>query len=359
MRRTATLALLAALGCGTPAAPIDAGMRDAARDPPRARDAGAPDAPAPTDARPQIGRGACQSGACWVHPGTIGSRILAISGSPSLVVAVGEAGAIVTWDGHELRAEESPHHVDLLDVYAEEPGRIVAVGAEGVVIERSGSEWLARDCGTTVRLEAIHGAPGGPLIAAGERGTLIDVHGHDCPRIRTSVTGTFHDVHVLGARWFVVAADRVITFEDRRPVTTWMASDRELRSVAAIDAEHVFVAGRRGWLALDGSRWRWNEHTRARRGSSRSARPAPGASSPPPGASSPTIAASPRTCRPGSRPDRARSGAPRAVRGGSRRTGGSRSHEEEHRRAHPRASSSRGARRSGACPAERDHSRDR
>jgi hypothetical protein len=270
---------IALLGCGAPAAPPDVGRTSPPSSPVEvavapdgvpSRDVASTQVVAPAIratplAAPDLSRGVCTGGACWVSPLPTGQAIRAISGSASLVVAVGDAGAILTWDGTELRTEASPEQVDLLDVYAEEPGREYAVGANGAVFSRmvteaEGARWIARDCATTRTLRAVHGAPLGPVIAAGDGGTLLDLT-HDCAPVATQVQTAFIDVHVTGSTWFAVSADRVITFEDRRPVATWMAPDRDLRSIAANDATHVVAVGDHGWLARSGAAWTWIDRT--------------------------------------------------------------------------------------------------
>jgi hypothetical protein len=92
---------------------------------------------------------------------------------PSLVVAVGDRGTILRWDGTAFALEDAPGRERLEDVWGDDPLRAWAVGETGTILRRgTDTHWAAEGSGTTETLHAIWGR-GEELWAVGDAGVIL------------------------------------------------------------------------------------------------------------------------------------------------------------------------------------------
>ncbi len=103
------------------------------------------------------------------------------AGSPSYAFVVGDAGAIMHWNGTQwVSFTVGPE--DLYSVWGQGlNGDAFAVGAGGVAYHWNGTTWTLMDTGTTETLYATWGPGAGNMYAAGANGTILhyDANGRE------------------------------------------------------------------------------------------------------------------------------------------------------------------------------------
>lgn len=202
--------------------------------------------------------GLCDGSACWVYPEPTGLRLNALSGSWDLVVAVGETGVAVTWNGAELRLEHAARGTELVDVWVSAGGLAYAVGENGMVMRTSDGTWRPSACRQRV-LRAVDGV-GEVVAAAGAAGSLAVLSGESCRTIPTGVADDFIDVFALDADTFVaVSANRVVRAAGGVVTAVYTAEELGVggfRFVAGLGPEAFWIATTEG-AVLDGANgWR-------------------------------------------------------------------------------------------------------
>ncbi len=100
------------------------------------------------------------------------NAVAALDGEGRLV-AVGDSGVVLTYDGSTWALEGRVTDADLLDVWAED-GLIVAVGAHRIVMRLNG-EW--KEWKVSQRLRSVYGRAADDIWAVGMRGALLRFNG--------------------------------------------------------------------------------------------------------------------------------------------------------------------------------------
>lgn len=101
-------------------------------------------------------------------------RLLAVHAlSEDNVWAVGNAGAILHFDGDEWEVVQGLEDYTLLDVDFAGPDDGWAVGTQGTVFRYQGGVWKPSDSGTTATLNGVASRPRGEAWAAGSGGTFL------------------------------------------------------------------------------------------------------------------------------------------------------------------------------------------
>ncbi len=96
-------------------------------------------------------------------------------GSGSEVVAVGDLGTIIVWDGSTWKAEKSGLQHTLRSVSGAD-GKYWAVGDFGTVLRREAGKWTKESvgAGAGTKLHSIVALGGGKAVAVGDAGVVIE-----------------------------------------------------------------------------------------------------------------------------------------------------------------------------------------
>jgi hypothetical protein len=93
------------------------------------------------------------------------------------VFAVGEAGAIIHFNGTNWSVMTSGATAFLRGVWGASANDVFAVGDGGTILHYNGSSWSAMNSGTTVSLESVWGSSASDVFAVGADGTILHYDG--------------------------------------------------------------------------------------------------------------------------------------------------------------------------------------
>lgn len=176
------------------------------------------------------------------------------------VLAVGDDGTIVRWDGQQAVREYAPTSARLRGVAWANGGSAYAVG-DGVLLHRStDGKWTALDYGSKASLRAVVVSPDGlSAIVVGEKGIALVVRDKDV--FRVSPNPTSEDLlaaALYGPAAIVTGAHGtafLATF-DGGFASLPTAVDADLRVVHVANLGKVIAAGSNGtFLRFDGTKW--------------------------------------------------------------------------------------------------------
>lgn len=179
-----------------------------------------------------------------------------ISGSgPGDAWAVGEAGVIVRWNGHDWRLHpyRAPGH--LRDVCSLSATDVWAVGANGLVVHFDGTSWSVIPSGTNASLRAVWSAANGEVWMVGDSNVVLrrDASGVVMP-IVSAEPHEWHDIAGTGPRdiWIVGNSGAIARWDGTALRSFASGTTAELNAM-------WFGTGADGWIvgspdeAADGS----------------------------------------------------------------------------------------------------------
>lgn len=187
-------------------------------------------------------------------------RVLwSVWGDEDQIVAVGDEGAIVAFDGRRWLAQAAPSSLHLHGVWARRADQMYAVGDFATVIEFDGSRWREiHRLGVDVSAVAVAGFGPHDLFVVGDEGLILRSDGVGFER----VDGKTRDA--LYALWGL-DADHVLAVGDFGAILRWngrewskfsAGTEAFLYGVCGRALDDVVVVGLSGTTAhFDGRRW--------------------------------------------------------------------------------------------------------
>ena len=129
-----------------------------------------PSAPAPAPAAVRPGPLCTYHGACWASPLPQGNALHAVRAlAADRVIAVGDRGTVLAWDGRAWSFEDTPTRERLLALAQAPSGELFAVGEHGTILRRaSGATWTSMASGTEATLRAIVAVTATDVLAGGD-----------------------------------------------------------------------------------------------------------------------------------------------------------------------------------------------
>jgi outer membrane protein OmpA-like peptidoglycan-associated protein len=113
-------------------------------------------------------------GSSWTVRATTAYELFGIwSSSPDAVVAVGNCGLVVRWDGSQWSVQESGTDTWLLAVWGSGPDDVFAAGRRGTVLHWNGASWSPMTTGSAAHLFALWGSGPRDVFAAGSDGVVL------------------------------------------------------------------------------------------------------------------------------------------------------------------------------------------
>ena len=251
------LALLLTLACGAePETP-----------PPPATVVPEPPSPAPPPPVVRAGPLCTYHGVCWAGPLPQGNALHAVRAlAADRVVAVGDRGTVLAWNGSTWSFEDTPTRERLLDV-AGTAGDLFAVGESGTILHRdAGGSWTAMTSGIEATLRAVVVIAANDVVASGDGALVLHFDGtawtrealpQGVPADMNVVALARHDAttFALGARTVGDEADRAVL---ARSDGAW----RSLSSIAgdvgaiAVTPDGSLVLSGESARHGDGTTWR-------------------------------------------------------------------------------------------------------
>ena len=105
-------------------------------------------------------------------------QLRAVDGySENRILAVGNYGAIIFYNGTEWQNVSGITEKTLYGVWWASKNEAFAVGDKGLILHFNGEAWTVMNSGTTLRLRAIWGASASDVFAVGETGTILHYDG--------------------------------------------------------------------------------------------------------------------------------------------------------------------------------------
>lgn len=179
---------------------------------------------------------------------------------PTKIFAVGDAGAVLAYDGSAWTSENGSFRGSLFDVWSSGPTEAFAVGSSGVILKYDGSTVTDTSIpGVTSTLYGVSGGSGN-AYAVGSNGIVLRFDGSAWADIGAQAAAeytTFQDVWVSGSTAIAVGyGGRIykITGASVEPMTSGTAVT--LRGVWGASLTDVFAVGDEGTiLHCDGTDW--------------------------------------------------------------------------------------------------------
>jgi len=182
-----------------------------------------------------------------------------ISGSgPTDIVAVGDTGAILRFDGTTWRRDVSPTRGVLRAIWSG-GGQYFVVGERGLVLRSSGTGWTPLSSGTQRFLRAVWGTDPANVFAVGDSGTVLRFDGGRWQPMAAPTTSRLRAIWGSGPTDVFAVGDSGTAL--RYDGATWASlpspTTRDLRAVWGRGPTEVYAAGDSGTVVrYDGNTWR-------------------------------------------------------------------------------------------------------
>lgn len=183
-----------------------------------------------------------------------------ISGSgPNDIVAVGDTGAIIRFDGTrwQIAAERTPRVYR--GVWTTGPNEHVIVGEAGTILRSNGTGWISEASGTNRFLRAVWGRSASALFAVGDSGLVLRYDGTRWQSIPTGVTNNLRGVWGSSSSDVYFTGDRgaLLRWDGERVSVMVSPTTRDLRGIWGRGPTDVYAVGDSGTvLRFDGAGWR-------------------------------------------------------------------------------------------------------
>jgi hypothetical protein len=99
------------------------------------------------------------------------------SGTSAVIFALGNGGTILSFDGSSWHAQTSGTTQPLYGVWGSSPGDVFAVGGGGTILHYDGNAWSALNSGSTQALRGVWGNSGSSVYAVGDASTILRYDG--------------------------------------------------------------------------------------------------------------------------------------------------------------------------------------
>ncbi len=183
-------------------------------------------------------------------------RLTAVHGiSATRLFAVGDAGALTTFDGKEWRAVGSPTTAHLTGVWVTSSSSVWVVGHQTILRGDGTSFWITET--PKLRLHAIWGASESEVWAVGEQGTILRYDGRDWTEVSSRTDKTLTAVWGTGSGdvWFAGAAGTVVHWDGRR-LQVKSEPSPYFTGLGGLGRREVWAVGEDGGiLRFDGREW--------------------------------------------------------------------------------------------------------
>jgi|GEM_PF-450011 len=193
------------------------------------------------------------------QPSGVLLSLYSVSGtSPSNVVASGDAGLVLRYDGSAWNPMSTGVVVPLYGIWAVPTGEVYAVGNAGTIVRHNGVSWSQMASGSSNHLNAIWGSAANDVFAVGNVGTILHYNGVSWSTTASGVTSHLRGVWGSSATdVFAAGNGGVILHYDG---ISWVSMDSSTRSklyaIWGTAADGVMAVGDGGTIVrYDGASW--------------------------------------------------------------------------------------------------------
>jgi hypothetical protein len=177
-------------------------------------------------------------------------------GSGDAIVAVGQGGVALHWEGGRWVRRDLGTPAFLRGVFGRAPDDVVAVGDKGIAARFDGKGWRTEEIGKDATFESVHGADG-VLFAVGQKGALVRHDGKgwriDPPPVEVDLIGVW--AASKSAAFAVGKAGTILQWDGSRWTKQTSGSDTVLHGVWGSSVADVYAVGDGALLHWDGKSW--------------------------------------------------------------------------------------------------------
>ena len=168
------------------------------------------------------------------------------------VLAVGECGCIIKYDGSIWTMKTSGVTFNLNSITVVDSTHIIVVGDNGTILTSAdGSTWTLRSSGTTVNLNGVTSLSSGKVWAVGDNGIILyssDNGLNWTSQLSPVLDHDFYSVYVYDASnaWICGEKGILVTFDGSKWTIEGSGINYNLNSISAYDATHIMAVGDSG-----------------------------------------------------------------------------------------------------------------
>ena len=169
------------------------------------------------------------------------------SGGPNRVLAVGERGLVVSYDGSTWRKQPPPVTTNLRSVWGSGPeagAPVFAVGDGGTILKFDGTTWQSQVSSTTETLFGVWAASASDVFAVGAKGTILHYDGNVWTPQASGTSAALHGVWGVDGSVFAVGdGGTILRFTGSSWVQQPVAAQIDLRAIWGSAPTNVWAVG--------------------------------------------------------------------------------------------------------------------
>lgn len=175
------------------------------------------------------------------------------------LVAVGEAGTVLTFDNNRWKRCEVPFANRLQAVWGTNRHNVYAVGEGGAILHFDGTTWSRSSTpGIAETLVAVTGFGVHDVFAVGDGGVILRFDGVDWRRHSSGTNEALYDIWGVDGNHVIAVGDAgvVVRWNGTRWDSFQAGSDSALYGVWGTALDNIFLVGPSGTVVrFDGARW--------------------------------------------------------------------------------------------------------
>ncbi|ETR73958.1 MAG: hypothetical protein OMM_00574 [Candidatus Magnetoglobus multicellularis str. Araruama] len=142
------------------------------------------------------------------------------------------------------------------DIWVFPNNQIIAVGNAGTIIQFNGTQWVTMDSGVTVDLEAIWAISPDNVYAAGAKGTILRFHNNQWVQEQHTSQDNFTDIWGINDTIYVVGKNVMILGQNTSLIPENLLNGVQLNGIYGSSEKDIFAVGDKGTIIhYDGTQW--------------------------------------------------------------------------------------------------------
>jgi len=145
------------------------------------------------------------------------------------------------------------------DIWVFPNNQIIAVGNAGTIIQFNGTQWVTMGSDVTVDLEAIWAISPDNVYAAGAKGTILRFHNNQWVQEQHTSQDNFTDIWGINDTIYVVGKNVMILGQNTSLIPENLLNGRQLNGIYGSSKKDLFVVGDKGTIIhFNGTQWTRN-----------------------------------------------------------------------------------------------------
>lgn len=192
----------------------------------------------------------------WMNPVSRGASLSDVWGpAADNLLATGNGGIVLRFDGERWRRTQSPVSENLNAVWGADATHVFAVGQDGVILFFDGASWTTQSSPTTRSLNDVWGSSASDVYAVGQQREVIHFDGASWDTLSV-VAGieNLYSVWGAGPRDVYAAGlgTKLLHYDGKGWGEVQTGASFALNAVWGVDSTHVFVVGGNGAASFYG-----------------------------------------------------------------------------------------------------------